>query len=288
MKKLFLLFVFFISVITVFAQTSGTLTVSTVTSSTDPNDLTGASCTSCTYAPKNVLAIWIEDASGKFIKSISVWAAPMTANPVGRRYCLSAWMAKSNQDLTGLTVNPSIKPNPLDGQTGATLQAYKTINCSWNGKDVNGVVVPDGVYFVKYELTDMETNIPYAPVKDSGLGDGINTYLSVQFTKGPASVSLTPADVTSFGTNKVTWTPSSTGINNSEFDNLYSVYPNPAKKSIFVSGPDIQQVEILNLSSKSLLKSTQTSINVSSLKSGSYIVRIYTNNGVVNKKIIKE
>ena len=287
MRNLIILFVAVSTAISTFAQTTGTLTVSTVTSSTEPGDKTGASCESC-YAPKNVLAIWIEDESGKYIKSLSVWAGSMTANPVGRRYCLTKWMEKSKMDLTGLTVNTSIKPVPLDGQTGATLANYKTINCSWNGKDVNGNTVPDGAYVVQFELTDNEANTANSLVPESGAGTGVNTYLSVKFTKGPVPVALTPADVTSFEANKVNWTPVASALNSVEFDNLYSVYPNPAKKSIEVSGPDIQQIEVLNLSSKSVLKSTVNTIDISALASGSYVVRIKTSKGIVNKKLIKE
>ncbi len=70
------------------------------------------------------------------------------------------------------------------------------------------------------------------------------------------------------------------------------IYPNPAKESVWIkSDVEMYKVEVWNVTGGlAYLKETngkQTHINVSELKSGLYIVRIYTASGVYSKKIVK-
>ncbi len=69
------------------------------------------------------------------------------------------------------------------------------------------------------------------------------------------------------------------------------VYPNPTHNivSIKATNFNIQKVEILDLLSKSILtiNSSFENINTSKLRSGIYILKIYTDNGVFTKKISK-
>ena len=135
------------------AQTQGTLTISTLTSQT-----TGA-----TYAPANILAMWITNSGGTFVKSTLVYAS-------ARQQYLYTWIA---QDAA---------LNMVDAVTGATQNSHGTRTSSWNGKDVNEVVVPDGTYTVHMELTDKHAQ--------GNLG-------TFTFTKGPNPQTLTPATVPS-------------------------------------------------------------------------------------------
>ncbi len=65
MKRFFLTLAFTcVSASAAFSQTNGTLSVSVTTGSAGGN-----------YAPRNVLAIWIEDSSGKFVKPLLAYAA---------------------------------------------------------------------------------------------------------------------------------------------------------------------------------------------------------------------
>lgn len=261
-----------------FAQTAGTLTISTTTSCTDPAYPAGSLLSKSDWSPWNCNAIWIEDNSGVFVKSLSVWAGL-------RREDLKNWVIKSAMDVTGLTPVTVTDPTKLflpqpDGTTGATLYDYGTINCSWNGKNTAGVLMPDGIYKIQYELTDNG-------LKKNG-GTEVHSLFTASFTKGSVASTQTPANVTSFEKNTIKWTPGTTAIDEVKYANLYSVYPNPTKASIFVNGPEVQRVEITDLNGKSVLRSNQPKINLSALVNGSYLVNISTAHGAVVKKLIKE
>lgn len=62
-RNLLTLLLFFFCIAQIQAQTSGTLSVSVTTSSAGGN-----------YTPRNILAIWVEDSSGKFVKTLLVYA----------------------------------------------------------------------------------------------------------------------------------------------------------------------------------------------------------------------
>jgi len=142
------------------ANTTG-LTVSVATSTT------GGS-----YAPRNVVAIWIEDNAGKFVKTLTVYAQ-------ARTYDLTNWNTSSAGNLT-------------DAITGATQSSYNTIYGSWNGTDATGKVVADGTYKVCMELTD------------KGSTGNFSTF---PFTKGTVTATLTPANVPSFSSISIKWVP---------------------------------------------------------------------------------
>lgn len=167
-------------------KTAGTLTISTTTASTDPTDPKGGP-TDC--GPNNVVAIWIEDANGKFVKTLTQWG-------ITRKTDLVDWSKSSSFNRTGLIVVtgnfPSL-PQP-DATTGATLTGYGKMSCTWNAKDVNGAIVADATYKVRFELTD-------------NFSGGIVRTMTIPFTKGPTATTPAAPNVTSFGTNSVSWVP---------------------------------------------------------------------------------
>ncbi|MCR4964478.1 MAG: choice-of-anchor J domain-containing protein [Bacteroidales bacterium] len=78
-----------------------------------------------------------------------------------------------------------------------------------------------------------------------------------------------------------------TGVN--DFNNNVSVYPNPATDVLNVSAnSNIQSVEIMNLMGQTVQSYNAndlfTQINISSLSNGMYMVRVNTENGVINHK----
>jgi len=91
------------------------------------------------YAPRNVGAIWVSDSSGRFVKSLEVWAAKRISRVV-------AW--------NNATRNAGVPANKVDAVTSATLSAHRTHNVSWNCRDYNGQSVPDGTYRVYFEVAD--------------------------------------------------------------------------------------------------------------------------------------
>jgi len=143
------------------ANTAGTLTISTLTSTT------GGS-----YSPKNIVAIWIENSSGAFVKSLLVYAAT-------RMNDLTNWVSNSSKNVVNAT-------------TGATQSSYGTRTCTWNGTNVAGTVVTDGTYKVCMELTDK---------------NGTGNFSTFTFTKGTTAISLTPTNAPSFSNISIVWTP---------------------------------------------------------------------------------
>lgn len=86
------------------------------------------------YRPRNVGAIWIEDESGKFVRTLEHWGAR-------RAKWLEAFLESSAGDLT-------------DAITGPTLDAHKVHELTWNLKDAAGCEVNTGRYQLRLEMTD--------------------------------------------------------------------------------------------------------------------------------------
>ena len=92
------------------------------------------------YNPKNIVAVWIEDGGGTFIKTIGRWAATRKAN-------LVAWTTAAG-------------PNDADAVSGATRPDHAgALTATWDLKNQAGTVVPDGTYTIRMELTDRDTTV---------------------------------------------------------------------------------------------------------------------------------
>jgi MYXO-CTERM domain-containing protein len=111
------------------------------------------------YAPNNIGAIWIEEASGRWVKTLAVWAG------VRERYLYRF------RDASGGT--------RMDAVTSATLSSHTVHQASWDLTDSSRQAVPDGDYRLVVELTDRSAA-------------GASTALD--FALGPASFELSPPD----------------------------------------------------------------------------------------------
>lgn len=71
---------------------------------------------------------------------------------------------------------------------------------------------------------------------------------------------------------------------------VLEIFPNPTHNIINInSNKKINKIELYDLQGKLILKENETDqINISNLKEGVYFIKIYTNNGLQIKKIIKE
>jgi len=231
------------------AQTDGTLTVSATTSQTSTP----------TYAPKNIVAMWIEDSSGKFVKTLLAYANT-------RKASLLAWKS--------VTTTAGSAYNIVDAKAGATQTSHTVRTCTWNGKNYLSVLVADGTYKLKMELTD---------------NDGKKQNLaSFNITKGTSIETLTPATISGFSSISIKWTPLNTAIEEVEESENYIIYPNPAANSISVTGDDIKRIEICSLDGKKLYSSDEKKIYLNFLPDGMYMVNIFVRNGIVMRKLIKE
>lgn len=136
------------------------------------------------YAPRHVIAIWVTDGRGDFVKTLELCAQK-------RKRHLDAW-ARSSMN------------NAVDAVTGATLKAHRTHTVRWNCRDRKGNLMPDGAYQLHVEFTDTNGPGPVTPPRH------------IQFMKGPAAVSLTPGNLPFFEAMKLNYlpqggTPASTG-----------------------------------------------------------------------------
>lgn len=230
------------------AQTSGKLNVSVTTSSAGGN-----------YAPKNIIAIWIEDASGNFVKTL-------LANAERRIEYLYTWKAA--------TSNKGIQYNRIDAITGATLTSHGTRTCTWNGTDYNKNMVADGTYYVCMELTDKHAT---------------GNYSKFAFTKGANNL-VTPPNATGFTSVNIQWEASGTvSVNEIPLEDNIQIFPNPTKNIFHIRGDNITQIEILNLAGTLVFKNNSTTrIDMSNYKNGIYLVRIKEGNRTIVKKLVKE
>ena len=230
------------------AQTGGKLDVSVTTSPAGGN-----------YAPRHIIAIWIEDDSGNFVKTLLAYADRRITH-------LNAWEKSTDQK--------GIKYNRTDAITGATKGSHDTRTCSWDGTDYNKVLVADGKYFVCMELTDKNAS---------------GNYSTFEFEKGENN-SLSPQNAPSFSSISISWEKSgAVGINEVVVEDNIHVFPNPANNIFFVRGENITEIEVLNLSGKIIFKNKGTTrIDMSNYKNGIYLARIKTNSGTIIKKLVKE
>jgi hypothetical protein len=168
-KGLIILAVFLFTESTIFTQTSGILKITVTTKATG---LAGKN-----YAPRNCMAIWIEDQSGKFVKTL-------LTNAQQRRSDLNYWEASTSA--------AGSKFNVTDALSGATNNSHGTRTCTWDSRDVNGKLMPDGTFKVFMELTDID---------DTG-----NCY-SIAFKKGTKKINQLLPDKQSFTAVRLEWEP---------------------------------------------------------------------------------
>lgn len=248
MKKFFLIIIASFCVIVLHAQTQGTLNVTVKTSTTGGN-----------YAPRNVMAVWIEDSSGKFVKTLLAYADK-------RKQHLNIWEASTNTSGSMY--------NSVDAITGATQSSHGTRTCKWNSTDYSGKIVADGDYKVRMELTDKNAT---------------GNIASFTFTKGSANQKLTPANVPSFSSISLDWTGTVTSLDPElNGSNTILIYPNPGKDQFSVLGENVKNVIVRNVSGKVVCRSKVPVFNLAGKPAGIYFVSVETSGMTVLHKIIKE
>ena len=125
------------------------------------------------YAPRHVIAIWVESSSGTFVKTLLV-------NAAARRQDLTSWL------------NSSSNGNTTDAITGATMNSHTAVSCTWNGTNTSGSVVGDGTYKLRVEYTE---------------SNGSGKTASFTFNKGAIADSQTPSASSGITVNTLKWTP---------------------------------------------------------------------------------
>ncbi len=94
------------------------------------------------YAPKHVLAVWVEDAAGKFVRTLMKYGSR-------REVYLRGWKATS-LDASRIASMPDVI-------SGATRSSHAQRIVTWAQTDHAGAPMPDGTYKLRMELTDWDS-----------------------------------------------------------------------------------------------------------------------------------
>jgi hypothetical protein len=234
------------------AQTTGTLTFSYT-----PVEHTG------TWGTKHVLAVWIQYDSDDFIRTkFRYWGN-------GTDDHLPNWKANSNENIT-------------DATTGATLTSYSTRSFTWDGTDLDGILLPDGDYKVTIE--------------ECWSHGSSNVTKSFTFSKNETESHLTPEDDADFTAVALDWVPSVTGIEPADNSNIFSVFPNPTSKKIyidFLSNTFACNISIVNTLGQEVYGEKENTaysgvkmIDLSTLKNGIYFVNVEVNSKIQTTRIV--
>ena len=246
---------------TFFAQSSGNLSFTYT-----PTSHQGYSGT------KNVLAIWVEDGSGNFVKTRMKRAGWGTADH------LPTWAVNAggsaNNCMTGCNVTGA--------STGATLSSFTTKSISWDGTDASGNLVADGTYKIIIESC----------WNHGSSGKATRTFT---FTKGSSTDSQTPSNDANFTNISLTWTPSgATGIDNvDQKETALNIYPNPSLDGTFkVDYNKSNSVKVVNVIGETVYNENEASesgiksIDLSAQPNGIYFFYISDGKNIIKKKVI--
>lgn len=242
MKKVLITFCILFTIVNLFAQTSGTLTFTVTTSNAGGG-----------YAPRNIVAVWIENNSGAFVKTLYAYTGQYKTH-------LNTWQASSNFNTT-------------DASTGATYSSHTTRNYTWDGQNTSGATVVDGTYKLRIELTDK---------------NGTGNYTTYNFNKSSEVQTLSPANVSSFSNVTINWTPDFSDVASEINKDVFNVYPNPTSGLININGKNIKSVEVLNIMGQLIIKGKMTAVDISSQPNGLYFVKVTDENGSYTRKILKQ
>ena len=239
------------------AQTTGTLTCSFTTT------FTGGG-----YGTKYLLCAWIETNSGTFVKTKLKYVSSSNLDHV------QTWATASGE-------------NVVDATVGATRSAPGALSFTWNGTNVAGTVVTDGIYKVWIEMA---------------WASSLTTGKSVQsftFTKGATADHQTGA-TTNILNLVLDWVPSGVGIANIQEKENFSISPNPVTNESTInyslnklSDVTINLYDINGKLVNVLLDKNQAAGNYSlpisfkgRVKSGVYFVKMYTGETQHTERIV--
>lgn len=247
-----------------FSQTAGTLTFSFTPVTKSP----------CYQGTRNVMAVWIQTSSGKFVKTKLRYCCGNSTSDHLPTWAVNSGGTAGNAGATAC--------NKTDAVTGATLSSFTAKSITWDGKNVNGTAngttVADGVYKVTIEETWNH-------------GSSGTATRSFTFTKGPNPDHQTPANDANFTGIKLDWVPTSTtGINENSLElQGVNVYPNPSNDGKFnIDFEKANNIKVVNLlgivlHDENVEQAAGTkSLDLSDLANGTYIIYVF--NGAQSSK----
>ena len=220
------------------------------------------------YSPNHVLAVWVEDSNGKYVRTLLL-------NAKTRKTYLYKWNVNSGGDVT-------------DAVTGATISTHKEHTVTWDLKDYAKNAVQAGTYKLCIEMTSENKQGPYS---------------EIGFTVGGAAYTSNPANLSNFTNISLAYNPGTTASNMVDYTNrVVKLYPNPSKGNLTAeiylvedskTVIDIFDVKNNLLSSKSVYLTkgdNRVSLNsgAMSLPKGIYLLLVTTNHYKVGQKLVIE
>ncbi|MCB2207465.1 MAG: DUF2271 domain-containing protein [Bacteroidetes bacterium] len=213
------------------------------------------------YAPKHVLAVWVEDESG-FVKSRLVRAN-------NRKQYLYTWIAASNY-------------NEVDAVTGSTISSHQTHTVVWDCTDLEDAEVPDGIYTIHIEFTEKHAQGPL---------------YAINFIKGGEEQHLTPLDQDNFKDIQLDFIPETTGIEFQKLENELLIFPNPGNGFFTIDKfpVETERISIMDHSGKTirtwyqdeLIYSESLQLDLRDLSSGIYMLSLNVKGQSISRKLIK-
>jgi hypothetical protein len=247
MKNSSLIIVLTLLLIPFFAgsQTQGTLSVSTTTSSAGGN-----------YAPRNIVAVWVTDTAGTFVKTLLAYAA-------NRRTHLNTWEAATTAAGSAFNITDAI--------SGPTRTSHGTRTCSWNGRNFHQLDMPDGKYRIWFELTDKNST---------------GNYSYYDFVKGPLPDIQAPTNVSSFSGISLAWQPSAVGYTDQTGHSGPHYLFDPGQRLLRISDNDDVQVMLYDLGGRLLYSGRDHTIDLKSFPSGLVVLKLKYDTTLYTAKLL--
>lgn len=212
---------------------------------------------------------------------------------------LWAWGYNSIGELGDGTLDPRLVPtrigNANDWVSGGigigTTHAIKTDGSLWAWGANGWGQVGDGTTINRIVPTRIGTDNNWKSISSSGFRFTIGLKNDNTLWGWGMNESGAP---TADGTNTENHVPVMIGCTAlgtvSQSNTVFSYYPNPVKDYLFFKTIDATKVEVYDISGRILYTAeiAENKIDLTSLQSGNYILKIYTKNEVLNAKIIKE
>jgi len=220
------------------------------------------------YSPYHILAVWVEDSNGKYVRTIMVSAKTRIKE-------LYKWNSNSGG-------------NTADALTGATISAHKAHTVTWDLKDYAKNTVANGTYKLCMEMASDNKQGPYR---------------EIVFTTGGSSYTTNPSDQNNFVNITLAYTAGTSSVETVDMtDNYLKIFPNPSAGNLNVnlyleqdSKTSISIISMQNqlLVSKNInLREGQNQLDLSSdamqLPKGIYLLLVKTNHYTIGRKLIIE
>lgn len=235
-----------------------------------------------TFNPGNVFTAQLSDASGSFFSSVNIGTLVSSSNGV---QTLTATMP-SNASGTGYRVRVnSSDPASIGTDNGADLLVYALPNVNITSDPADGIICEgDMISMTASGATsynwDQAVSDPNAAAVTAS--PSVSTTYSVTGTGDGGCASTAVMLVT---------VEDCAGINEGAGIS-FSLYPNPSNSTVTITYHDVQNIQsvaLLDINGRMIrsIAAAATSIDLSDLPQGAYLVRIATDKGVSVQRVAK-